>query len=256
MLRDHDNPYAVGFAGPFGSQIRRSPDGVDGGGDGAGDEGGETPDPTEERLARLEQNQQVAELLSDPDIRAVIENKRAGKTIRIVEATEDENPEDTDEDPDPIDSLPDEDPKKELLKAVADLIDRRAGRTLKEIDNRLRSVEGFATTNQAKEIKNDIAAARTKYADFDQYSKKMVELAKTHDKLGVEELYVLAKMKAGKLELTKSSTFSEKPSSQPRNRREVNKSSSKNKPTHGRRAFNEMLGEALSGLDLNTLGED
>lgn len=225
-----------------------SPDATGGGLD-EGETEVETPDPSEERLRRLEENAQVNQLLADPEIRAVIEARQAGKRVKV---TSDEGETEPEAEAPIYGDLAEDDPIRKTLEQVDKLISTKLDRVLGPLAQRLAGVENLATEVKAKDLKTEVRELRGKYQDFNEYGTKMMDLAKAQPGLGVEELYLLAKHRSGKLSVSKPSTFSEKPTSQ------VSARTSKptRKPTdpprsQGRKGWNEILGEALGRLDLS-----
>lgn len=229
-----------------------SPD-ADGGGSDEGVEEVEKPDPSEERLRRLEENAQVNQLLGDPEIRAVVEARRAGKSVKVV----------TDEaevEPEPEASiygdLAEDDPVRKTLEQVDKMVSTKLERLLGPLAQRLAGVENLATEVKAKDLKSEVRELRSRYQDFNEYGQKMMEIAKTQPGLGVEELYLLSKHRAGKLSVSKPSTFSEKPTSQvsARSAKPARKPTDPPRPS-GKKGWNELLAESLGRLDLTSSEE-
>lgn len=211
-----------------------------------------TPTP-EERLSQLEQNQVLTRILSDPDIRAVIEAKRQGKPVKVAT---DEKPEPEPEpEPSIVADLPEDDPVRQTLERVEKLVATKLERQLGPVVQRLEGVEGLANEVQKRELREQINATKQKYPDFEQYKAKMLEISQTQPNLPVEELYVLAKLRSGKLDLTNKATFSEKPTNQPRERETRKRETDQPRP-RGRKGFNELLGEALRDLQISELGKE
>jgi hypothetical protein len=211
-------------------------------------ESGETP---EARIERLEQNQAVMSILSDPDVRRVIEAKRAGKPLVLSETVIEPTPEPEEEDDLGIGKLPEDDPLKSTLQRISEVIDKKLASknaTIEKLLERLDAVEGVAGSYQKKEVVAQVNQVREKHRDFDQYQTSILSLSQKNPSLGVEELYVLAKLKAGKLNLNEGSTQSERPTSQPR-RESTRKPGQPARPP-GKKGFDEMLKEALGGLDV------
>lgn len=212
----------------------------------------------EERLSRLENNQAVMSILNDEDVQKVVALKRAGKGVNVGElegnkddANEKEKDE-VEEEPDPISLLPDSDPKKAQLQAISSLVDKKLGKAqeyIKSLEERLERAEGVAGQVVAKEVNDQITKVAGKYQDFKEHRSAMTLLAKSLPGLNVEELYLVAKQRAGKLKLAaQGTTDSERPTSQPRN----NSTKRGGQPVRpqGRRGFNEILADALGKFDL------
>jgi len=206
-----------------------------------------TNDDVSTRLQQLEQSQVAMQLLADPDIQRVIEAKRQGKPLKI--STEVEAPP-ADEPSSLTRDLPDDDPMKETLSKIEKTLVNVVESRMSPLLDRLQAIEGFAGEAQKKEVQTAVAVAQKKFSDFNEYRGQMLELAKTNQNLQVDELYLLAKSRAGKLKLPEQSTFSEKPTSQPR--RPTTNASDSRKAVTGRAAWNQTLQKALEGLSLDS----
>lgn len=191
----------------------------------------------EDRLKALEQNQEALRLLSDPDIRAVLDLKNQGKPVKVVDEPQ----------PDPVDellkTLPEDDPSRELISKIDQIYKNR----IDALSQKIETFEHVAQELQKREVQSEVSRARSKYPDFDQHREKMLELSVQNPSLGVEDLYVLAKLRSGKLELMRKPTEIEKPTHQPIQRREGKKRDEPLPP--GRRGFSRLLAESLANLD-------
>lgn len=198
---------------------------------------------TEQRVSRLEQAQGIAQLekrlLADPDIQAVIAAKRAGKKVVVTEAEEEE----TKRVPLEIDlsELEDDDPAKDLatklLGKVSESMDSRLG----PIEEQMAALNKIAKGYQQREINDQVSRAEKAFPDFRDYRAKMLALVEEFPGMAPEELYVIAKQRAGKLKIEQASTYSERPSSQPRR-------VAKKQPTDGaigRKGLKEAMMRAL-----------
>ncbi len=195
-----------------------------------------------DRVTDLEANQGLLQLLSDPQIAAVIEAKKAGKTVKV--STEEVVPDPTlDAQVDDITKdLDDDDPNRGLLTSLSKLIDEK----LSAQDERITAVEEHAQGSAQKEISTAVAAARSKFKDFDTYKSEIVSLSKANPNLGLEELYMIAKVRSGDLDITKTETHTEKPTVvQPSRRTAATK---KENPRRGKKGFTAMLAEALEKI--------
>ncbi len=200
------------------------------------------------RLKRLEENQAALNILADPDVRSVLEAKKAGRKVKLV----DDVPEPKDPEPSLVDDIPKDDPIHETLTKIDQLIEKRLENRTKPLLERLAQMEQIGAEVQKKDVQQQVTVARNKYKDLDQFKHDMVELSKTNPTLGVEDLYILSKHRAGKLRQAEQNTHSEKPTQQPR--RSVNdKPGKKVERPQGRRGFTELLGESLTGLSIDDI---
>lgn len=212
---------------------------------------------TESRLQRLEEaqgNNQAKEalnrIISDPDVMAVLKAKQAGKPVRVVDAEEE-----AEQEPDPaeeiVKGMAEDDPQKDLLGKISQLIDaklEKSNKRFEEVESRLSETADVARAVKTEKVTNAVKAAREKFKDFDQYKDKMLALSEENPSLGVEDLYFVAKARAGKLRQVETVTESEKPTSQPRR---VAKPGTTPKRAPGRAGFSEILRDSFSRINLD-----
>ena len=191
----------------------------------------------DDRIKQLEDNRVLDQMMNDPDVQKVLDLKRSGKSVEVGEPVVEEEKSEFDVDPD--------DPAAELLKKIGGMMDNKLGK----LKDRLHIIEGIAQRAQSNEVNNEIDRLKTKHRDFDTYKDSMVKLSNENAGLNVEELYTMAKMRAGKLDIVQPSTFSEKGTTQPR--RMLKKAGSTT--PRGRQGFNKIVRAALDGLDLDSL---
>lgn len=206
-------------------------------------------DETAERLERIEQNQSVMQILSDPEIKAVIEAKRAGKKVTVT------SEEDAEPDPEPLDlgvsDLEDDDPAKDMVTKLADQVGAVLDKRLSPLGTRLEALENLAAILQQEKISDQVAKAKETHKDLDKYRPEMVQLLEELKKTGnlpIEELYLLAKNRKGDLNVEDPSTFSERPSNQPS--RGPRKKRGAERVGSGRASWNDAMAKALDTVDL------
>jgi hypothetical protein len=217
-------------------------------------EGDADPSQNGAHDATLQQNRALMQLISDPDVAAVVALKRQGKVVQVGEKQVEEEKDDPADDPDPLASLAEDDPHKELLTKLGAFIDaklapvsRRVEKQLGELSQKSDRFESVANDITRKEVDSQIASVKAKFPDLDKVKPKMLELSKAHPSLNVEQLALLAMNEAGTLKLQKSSLASEKPTNIPRRPTAGTKEP---QTRMGRKGFNEILAEKLAGLDL------
>lgn len=198
------------------------------------------------RLARLEQNSALLTLMADEDVRAVVEAKRSGRKVRVSPADEPE----AEPEPEPsiASDLDENDPVRQTLERVDTLIKVRLKAANDSINARLAGLEGLGNEIKRKDVTSQVDVARSKFKDLDQYKDAMVTLSRENPTLSVEDLYVLSKSRAGKLRQAEQTTFSEKPTSQPR-RSTPSKPTAGGRPPErpaGRKGFSALLAESLN----------
>lgn len=210
------------------NRILYSPEADAGGDDSSAN--GETPQESSmaEKLARLQSevksetsaSSQLAKLVSDPDIRALLEAKQAGKKVKITDAEEAPKfqiPEDDKAPAEEVDweeltraQLVEHAEKRAMQKAVkilAPLIEKEIG----SIKETLKPIQDSVTASQRTQVSSAIEDARKKFPDWDKYKEKMLTIHnQVGGTLGPVELYLLAKHQDGSL-LRDTGTDSEKP---------------------------------------------
>ena len=199
-----------------------------------------------ERVDELEKGgKDLMTLLSDQEIMQVIEAKQAGHTVKIEVVKPEPKPTAKDKTKELVDKLPEDDPNRDILGHLAQLLEDQ----IAPLTERLEAVEGHAVAGAQKEITAEVAKAREKFSDFDEYKAEMVQLSKDLPNLKIPELYIIAKSRKNGLDLANPATFTEKPASTT-----VSKKNSTTKPTErlrGRKGRSAMLAEALDGQDFS-----
>lgn len=210
----------------------------------------------DERIDALEQRTILAQLMADPDIQAVIRSKNAGKQIKVVEDVEEPVEDDTSSVISEVTKdLPENDPTKAILEKMGRVIEEQVSRKLNPLLDRLKGVEGMVVEVQRKKVQDQVANAQKKYKDLDQYRDAMVTLSKENPSLKVEDLYILAKSRAGKLQLAEAKTFSEKPNDSQgiRTPSKLKKPDGGKKIPQGRNGFASLLQDSLNKLELGEI---
>ena len=196
-----------------------------------------------QQQATSSESQLLAQLVADPDIQLILQARNSGKQVKIT--TNDETSE--------SESTPEED-YTELeefgpdAKKLVGLIDKKIGSRLDPVVEEVSLLKSLAATLQKREVTDQIAAVSKKHPDFDKYRKAMAEMSRTEGTagLGVEELLLIAKNRAGDLSVTVPSTDSEKPTPTPRRKGSLVK---KETAQSGRRHFQTVLADALDRIE-------
>lgn len=198
-----------------------------------------------DRVNALEYQQKLNGLLADPEIQAVLAARQSGKKIKIA-SVEDEIEKVIP--PELLDGLEDDDPTRKILEKLDGVLNQRLQDVLEPLNNRLQRAEAVAEQVRQAELTTQVNSAASKYKDLSKYHGDMVSLAKQTPGLSVEELYLIAKNRKGKLQIAPDVTPLERPTSQPGARR---KTAEAPKIIHGRKGFDQMLSQALDKLNLN-----
>ena len=192
-----------------------------------GSEGEETPKSSEvdrklEELTRLGNNlttnQTLANLMADPDVRAVLSLKEAGKKVKIGEDGGTQESSQSSQkivlDREKLDSMSPSELAQTILDAVGTNVGNIVDSKLKPLSERIEGVTGVLTDKESKSVAEEVKRVRSKYPDFDKYRQSMMEIFNQNQGLEVEELYLLAKRRGrtSEGENTPKGTRSEKPS--------------------------------------------
>jgi len=202
--------------------------------------------------AKVTGGETLAKLMADPDVRALLESKQAGKTVRVVigdEAQEDDEEDDVD-----LDSLSNKELTKHLLKHITNAVSQTVEKRIAEVESQVGGLFGHIQNTEAAEIKKNIERLREQFPDFDDLRETMTEINRTSPGLSVDELYVLAKVRRGGLEGLRGGLSSEKPTRS--TARPPSKVQRKIPLPFGRRGFSALLQEALEKQEHRVSNED
>lgn len=197
-----------------------------------------------ERLKSIEANvsgnTEVAKLMADPDVRALLEAKQAGRKVKLV--ADDVAPPEEDE-PD-FNNMSNTDLVKHLGKVVVRAASEAAEKRMAGMEGQLTEVMRYIQTSETTGVQKQIETMKAKFPDFDNLRKTMAEINRATPGHSVEELYVLAKVREGGLEGLQSGLGSERPTGS--TARPPRKQQRKVPLPTGRRGFAALLDEALS----------
>lgn len=194
-------------------------------------------------------NKMMQEALKDPQILELIAARQRGEKVTIV----------------PVDAMPvkKEDEKETTMSnddinyldntQMLDLVSKRIGGSLDEaikkalapFNDRLDVLDNRALSQDSTKINAEVKAVKEKYSDFEEFEQAMVKLNKQAPGMDVEELYLIARKRAGKGLPTPENTDSERPtdtlSAALDHRRATRKTDEKARPGH--KGMLEMLRE-------------
>ena len=189
-------------------------------------------DKIAERLESLRQevSQQgsLQQLSADPDVRKVLELKAAGKLVDIGESLPNQEPiAEMPEAPDvPLADL-DNGEFMSIMEKVVDakfqqLMPETIKASTKDLTGKVDELMSWAARQNAETVKDQGKDLQSKYSDFMQWKDQMVSLdEETGGRLGLEDLYRLAKTRAGSPIEPQRGMSSERPSSTPPTARRV-----------------------------------
>lgn len=224
------------------------------------------PETMEQKIERLEQqlgqtNQRVQaqptvnQLLSDPDVAALIAMKQHGRRVKVV---------------DDIPAAPVEE-KEEIIDWDVLTGDQRAAKMLELVDKRARvlmrqemqplqqknqQMEQFFTQQQMNEAVRTVEAAKKKYPDFEKFAPQISALHNEFQgRVGPEDLYLLARARNGKPAPAEEArtTASERPTHSAARPPVRATPKEANQPALGRAGFAAALDRVLSSLPVPNL---
>jgi len=227
---------------------------------------------SDERSRLAEQQELVAQIIADPDVRAVLKAKENGENVKVISG-ETETPSRTPNVLDfPAESMEEEVDVEEmtnrqLMKRFGDQIvtsvNSSIDKKLQGVNDRLDLVDGYVNLSEKKEATKQIEEAQSRFSDFEEYRSQMYDIYKTNPNLPITELYALAKIRSGHPISRDKNLESERPTSTSgRPRPNTRRSESLPPGTKGRRiamdeAFEHMKGEVdLGALADSALGWD
>jgi len=205
----------------------------------------ETPQQIEERIAarlgreydtKLKSTTEYANLMADPQIRQIMEARKSGKNIQLVPEGQ-ENKE-----PDPEPEWEDLDNKglvKELLKRIPSVVQQTLEKSVNPLQDQFAGLKNYVEAQEEAKAKEQLDALSKKYPDFESMKPTMGGILKDNPGLSFEELYKVAKIRAG---VPLGNTSSEKPTTESARLPRKNR---KEPLPSGRKGFEQLLDEAL-----------
>lgn len=163
------------------------------------------------QLAEKEKdNASFSQVVATPEVRTVLDAIDKGETVKVVVGEEEDEKA---YDPETVEDLD----NKGIIDASARQTSHLLGGILDEkLSPLVRELESLKEDKKLTEkvnLKNELGRAIKRFPDLNTYTNEMIELKKENKGMGVEELYVLARTRAGKGFPDPVSTASERPSS-------------------------------------------
>jgi len=184
------------------------------------DESNEDKDKTvENKLDDLKKavdsNKLMQEALKDPQIMALIAARQRGEKMQIVPEDAKPIPKDEKEEVsmsnDDVDMLTNTQFGELLVKRLGGSLNEAIKKALTPFNDRLDVLDSRALSQDSTKINAEVKAVREKYSDFEEFEQAMVKLNKQAPGMDVEELYLIARKRAGKGLPTTENTDSERP---------------------------------------------
>lgn len=179
---------------------------------------------------KVDDNVHAARVVADPDVRAILEAKQRGIKVRVLTGDEAPQPQNTplaeSETPPDMESMTNaqlvsylaKEMRKELSTTVEQVVTNRVKGLRDELSPAIQSAVNATKAQQSKAVSDDIASARSRFKDFEQMMPAMVKLNETVQGLNVEELYHMAKIRAGVPPVSQKEIETERPSTLPKPR--------------------------------------
>lgn len=161
----------------------------------------------------------LAQLMQDPEFRALQAAKAAGKKVLIVDADQQKQPTLAEElvpleGPEvDLDKLSTKELQQHFMRETVKVMEKAMDRKLAPVLEQVGGVQR-ATESQAREKSKQVfEATQAKYPDFDEYLPRMAELNTQHPGLNPSQLYAIAKTEKGSPIVEARHTSSERPGS-------------------------------------------
>lgn len=205
---------------------------------------------------RLAQQTGMMQMLQDPVIVQYLQAKQAGKKIKLVDdvpaAPQIEEP------AIPLDQMNNTQMYQHINKTLTtnlqhmlpQIIQQHLEQALGPIQQQLQGVNGFIGQTVEQKTQAAIQAAQQKYTDFNKFGPQMVELYKQAPGLSPEELYLIAKARAGSPVTPVTQMESERPGTTV-TRPSLFEARGKKPLPPGPRGFEQLMSEALNRIDFS-----
>ncbi len=156
-------------------------------------------------------SEQLSSLIADPDVRNLLRAKQNGDPVQVLVGDE------KDPDPDKKGKNLDEMSRSELAEHIIQESAKASKEVIQEglgpVNDTLASLNDDKQEARKTELAKEVTTTRKKFEDFNEYQEAIAGLHETNPTLTVEELYYVAKQRAGKDITEKVNPASEKPSS-------------------------------------------
>jgi hypothetical protein len=140
---------------------------------------------------KLDESSSLQQLLADPAVQAVLEARKRGTEIKVEEVRKEDEDEDED---DKVRPDLNEMSNVEVVTHMATKVFPKAlKKIMKPMEDRLAQLEGVIEGQSKDTVEKQVAEARTKHEDFNDYTKSISEIFKANPDLTIEESYVIAK---------------------------------------------------------------
>jgi hypothetical protein len=138
--------------------------------------------------------------------------------------------------------------QKKVVSQVGKAISKTLADTLSPLQQQLDYLMGMANQHRQSQTTNEVSEAMKRHPDLPRYQQSMLAIHKDNPSLSVEELYILAKTRAGHNDVPVTKT--ERPtntSAKPSTRKPGDK------PVLGSNGFRNLVGKALAELNTSQI---
>jgi hypothetical protein len=215
------------------------------------------------QVQQVAENRVMTQLLADPNFRAVLEAQRAGKKVKIIPLSEDgsdeqdlvssgnnQAPTQTKVD---LDSMSNAELTQYIIKNAAKAAPKvEENPEVRQLKQQVEMLTQHIQSENRKKVDGEVAKVQAKYPDFDNHKQTMLELSQQNPGLQVEELYILAKRRAGEPITAAQEVATERPTSSAARPSNIPKPRG---PVVGVGAWNQYLQEVLSKKNFNVQQE-
>lgn len=196
----------------------------------------------------------LSSLVTDPLFREVLNARQAGRKARVVYDDETQPVTTTVDENVDFEALDNKGIVQHVTKSLPNIVREAVKASLQPIMDEMAVVKSSVTKGEADKATAEIAKAKAKFPDFDTFRPAMVTLNQQNPGLSVEELYLTARFRQTGSFGPDRTTASERPThstARPSLRQE------RRAPLPpGRTGFNQVMQEALSRLDLDSLSNE
>lgn len=223
-----------------------------GGADGSGSD--PASEETIRRLTQVTEEQVKArvmgELMKDPEIFSILRARQSGKRVKIVEEGAEPPASSAPQQSDGLDGIDETTlegmSKKEMvglvLKSVTKQLDNFFKQQSQPIVDRLGQLENTASSFAQERTQQAVQQVAQKYPDFWDFKDPMIQLSQKHPTMDAEELYLMAKVRAGKFVPKTSRTSTERPTNMSTRPPKVQQKN------HTEQAIRELANQSLKGF--------
>jgi hypothetical protein len=164
-------------------------------------------------LAMLSQKDaEIKEILSNPQVLEILRAQQEGRKVKLMMDDMEDQGREAEQSVD-FDNMSQKELASYILGSIKEEFSRFTDKELRPIQTTLGSMNGFVSSELKEKVGKEIKSVQEEFGkeNFEKYKPKMVELSKEFPSMGVRELFVMAKTRAGDLDFSKPRVSSEQP---------------------------------------------